>query len=163
MKDYSKVRKKMRQMYAAGKSIDEIAVLFDLQPASVQYHRRIDARNGADWDALRVECRVGETATEEAHQQFLGTLFGCFAEELPKLREITDAAKRLDILRTYSRTYSELIRAVRTDPRIDVGEVVAKTLDLLVDQAIEDGRDDLALWLQASLDAIRDKVRKEFA
>lgn len=163
MKNYERIRKRMRELYVQGRTLEQIAVLHGVQPPAVAHHKRVDLKQGVDWDALRLSCRMGQPATEERQKEFLGALFECFAQEMPRLKEIADPRERLELLRTYSRSYAELVRAGRADPRIDVAEVSAKTLDLLVDLAIEEGRADLAAWLEASLDRIQARIAREFA
>lgn len=163
MKDYSRKRRRMRELYVSGKTLEQIGILYGVGAAAIQHHKTVDLRKGIDWDALRIDNKVGEAATDEAHRAFLGTLIACWQEAIPSLADVTEPKERLEMLRTYSKAYMDLMRAIRSDPQVDAAEVAAKTLEILVDYALETNRADLASWLQESLDAITARVRGEYA
>lgn len=165
-KTSSKARQRalMRKMYVAGKSVQEIAVYFQIDVRSVYYNRKVDFdERGLDWDVLRLETTTSETEFRETNKRFLTRMFELFEDEQRRLAEVSDAAERLTLLERYASCYTKLVRAGKsTEPLGEIQEVVTRTVKLLSELAMTAGRPDIVEWLVGAMEEIEIAVRKEF-
>lgn len=165
-KSSSKARQRalMRKMYVAGKSIQEIAVYFQLDHRSVYYNRKRDyEENGLDWDVLRIEASTSETEFRETNKRFLSRMFNLFEAEEHRLSEVGDPSERLALLERYAACYTKLVRAGKsTEPLGEIQEVVTRTVRVLSELAMTAERPDIVEWLVGAMEEIEIAVRKEF-
>ena len=156
-------RRLCRELYIKGLTHAEIALRWGVTERTIRNYAARDKDLGQDWDVLRVESRLSDEDVQACNRSFLASLFKCFEQDLPKLEEIAEPAKRIELLERYVNSYHRLQTAAkRAEPAVEIADVAAQVLDELANLATAASRSDVAAFLLENLDTLRAKVRKRF-
>lgn len=151
-----------RNMYAAGASIDEVALRTGKNRATIYRWHATDKAKGMDWDRYRLQQVMDKEELEIRHRNFLNQIFSCFEADMPEITAGSDAKARLEWLDRYSNAYYKLMNAAKREmPQVGIAEIAGRTLDVLATLASETGAKAVLQWIVEHLDDIKDRVAKE--
>ena len=150
----------LRKMYTDGMSVEEIATVHCVTTPSIYYHKKLDAKEGVNWDDLLLLKSRDAQSIDTKEKEFLATLIISFEKTIKTLDEIEDVEKRLSILERYTKSYYTLKAPLKTDCKTQVSEAITTTIHTISSIALSQKAKEVIAFLSDHSDSIITEVFK---
>lgn len=145
-----------KALYAAGKSISDIALLLGLTRTTIYSYKAKAKTQGVDWDELRFLKATDASDAQKQEEQFVALLIFQFEQALDELDSL-DAEKKIGLISKHIDTYYKL-KKQQGNVKVSKAEVAKDVLHRISAIALDKEATEVIQFLSTHADHIVSKV-----
>ena len=153
-----------RELYVShGFTLRQIAEKHHCSYSTVQRYKRIDKKNGVDWDELRLRKTLSNEEFEARKKTFLVAIFDSFMKAKEQIDSVNDPIQKVELLDKFTNSYYKVtLTAKKDDPEIVILDLITEVINIFCEIAKKKDKPEALKFFLDHTEEIKNEVQKKF-